>query len=109
MTKLEKNLPVKNTVDAVAMNLNDIWIIIDNLGILILTYKYILLCILQLHQIYKKVCERRNLSALDISEFISLTSLVEARGILRVIGKTHNRLSKVIIQRNAPFINKYLD
>ncbi|XP_046676138.1 cell division control protein 6 homolog [Homalodisca vitripennis] len=52
----------------------------------------------KLHDVYKKVCGRRNLSALDMSEFVSLTSLVEARGILRVTGKTHNRLSKVVLQ-----------
>lgn len=49
----------------------------------------------QLHEVYKKVCERRNMTPLDISEFITLTSLVEARGILKISGKTHNRLSKV--------------
>jgi hypothetical protein len=49
----------------------------------------------QLHEVYKKVCERRNLSALDLSEFLSLASLVEARGVTKIVGKVKNRLAKV--------------
>lgn len=48
-----------------------------------------------MHEVYKRVCEKRNLTALDLSEFLSLANLVSTRGILRVVGKNHNRLSKV--------------
>lgn len=52
----------------------------------------------KLHEVYCKICEKRNLVAVDISEFISLASLVETRGILRVQGKIKNRLSKISLQ-----------
>uniref|UniRef100_A0A1B6CXR5 Cell division control protein n=1 Tax=Clastoptera arizonana TaxID=38151 RepID=A0A1B6CXR5_9HEMI len=52
----------------------------------------------KLHDVYRKVCEKRNISSVDLSEFLSLTSLVSSRGILRVIGKNHNRFSKVVLQ-----------
>ncbi|KAL1124228.1 hypothetical protein AAG570_001998 [Ranatra chinensis] len=48
-----------------------------------------------LHQVYQRVCERRNLSAVDLSEFVSLVELVEARGVMKIVGKTKNRLAKV--------------
>lgn len=49
----------------------------------------------QLHDVYKKVCTKRNLASLDISEFISVAELVESRGAIRIVGKIKNRLSKV--------------
>ncbi|KAK9509919.1 hypothetical protein O3M35_004806 [Rhynocoris fuscipes] len=52
----------------------------------------------KLHDIYRKVCGKCNLSALDLSEFLSLAELVESRGVIRIQGKIKNRLSKVIMQ-----------
>lgn len=49
----------------------------------------------QLYEIYKKVCEKRNLLLLDLSEFTSVCSLVETKGVFIIKGKTRNRLSKV--------------
>ncbi|EZA49517.1 Cell division control protein 6-like protein [Ooceraea biroi] len=51
-----------------------------------------------LYEVYKKVCKKRNIHAVDISEFVSLCSLIETRGILRVVGKKEARLSKVNLQ-----------
>ncbi|XP_046412210.1 cell division control protein 6 homolog [Neodiprion fabricii] len=48
-----------------------------------------------LHEVYKKVCKKRNIHIVDMSEFVSLCSLVETRGVLRIVGKKEPRLSKV--------------
>ncbi|XP_015584726.1 cell division control protein 6 homolog [Cephus cinctus] len=52
----------------------------------------------KLQEVYKKVCRKRNIHAVDISEFVGLCSLVETRGIIRVSGKKEPRLSKVHLQ-----------
>ncbi|XP_001605030.2 cell division control protein 6 homolog [Nasonia vitripennis] len=52
----------------------------------------------KLHQVYRKVCMKRNLQVLDMSEFVSLCSLIETRGILRLMMKKETRLSKVSLQ-----------
>lgn len=52
----------------------------------------------KLHEVYKKVCSKRNLSAVDQGEFGSLCSLLEARGIVRVVGKREPRLNKVSLE-----------
>ncbi|OXU28213.1 hypothetical protein TSAR_011724 [Trichomalopsis sarcophagae] len=52
----------------------------------------------KLHQVYRKVCMKRNLQVLDMSEFVSLCSLIETRGILRLMMKKEARLSKVSLQ-----------
>ncbi|KAF2896896.1 hypothetical protein ILUMI_09283 [Ignelater luminosus] len=49
----------------------------------------------KLHGVYKKVCQKRNLSAVDQAEFVGLCSLVETRGIMRIVGKKETRLHKV--------------
>lgn len=51
----------------------------------------------RLHDVYRKVCTKKNINSLDMSEFLSLAELVESRGVLRIIGKTKNRLSKVVL------------
>ncbi|XP_046736632.1 cell division control protein 6 homolog isoform X2 [Diprion similis] len=51
-----------------------------------------------LHEVYKKVCKKRNIHMVDMSEFVSLCSLVETRGVLRIVGKKEPRLSKVHLQ-----------
>lgn len=62
----------------------------------------------KLHEVYKRVCEKRNLTALDLSEFLSLANLVSTRGILRVVGKNYNRLSKVTLQWDEKEISNAL-
>ncbi|PSN37791.1 hypothetical protein C0J52_13365 [Blattella germanica] len=52
----------------------------------------------KLHEVYKRVCNKKNLMAVDQAEFLSLCQLVETRGILRVQGKKEARLSKVCLQ-----------
>ncbi|XP_014247807.1 cell division control protein 6 homolog [Cimex lectularius] len=56
------------------------------------------LTITKLHDVYKKICEKRNISFLDLSEFLNLAQLIEARGCIKIQGKVKNRLSKVILQ-----------
>ncbi|XP_011695267.1 PREDICTED: cell division control protein 6 homolog isoform X1 [Wasmannia auropunctata] len=52
----------------------------------------------RLYEVYRKVCKKRNISAVDNSEFVNMCSLVETRGILRVVGKKEARLCKVNLQ-----------
>ncbi|XP_078046379.1 cell division cycle 6 isoform X2 [Augochlora pura] len=52
----------------------------------------------RLHEVYKKVCKKRNIHAVDGSEFVSLCSLIETRGILRLVIKKEPRLSKVNLE-----------
>nr|XP_012149856.1 PREDICTED: cell division control protein 6 homolog isoform X2 [Megachile rotundata] len=52
----------------------------------------------RLHEVYKKVCRKRNIHAVDASEFFSLCSLIETRGILKLIRKKEPRLSKINLE-----------
>ncbi|XP_031838552.1 cell division cycle 6 [Nomia melanderi] len=52
----------------------------------------------RLHEVYKKVCKKRNIHAVDGSEFVSLCSLIETRGILKLARKKEPRLSKVNLE-----------
>lgn len=52
----------------------------------------------RLYEVYKKVCKKRNIYAIDISEFVCLCTLIETRGILRVMKKKEARLSKLSLQ-----------
>nr|CAD7594078.1 unnamed protein product [Timema genevievae] len=52
----------------------------------------------KLHEVYRRVCTKRNLLDVDQSEFFSLCHLVETRGILRVQRHKEPRLSKVCLQ-----------
>ncbi|KZC06886.1 PREDICTED: cell division control protein 6 homolog [Dufourea novaeangliae] len=52
----------------------------------------------KLHEVYKKVCKKRNIHAVDCSEFVSLCSLIETRGILKLTTKREPRLSKVNLE-----------
>lgn len=56
------------------------------------------LFLFQLHEVYKKVCKKRNICAADFSEFLSMCLLIETRGTLRIVGKNQSRLSKVNLQ-----------
>lgn len=52
----------------------------------------------KLHEVYKRVCSKRNLSAVDQAEFVGLCSLLETRGIVKVVGKKEPRLNKVSLE-----------
>lgn len=53
----------------------------------------------QLYEVYKKVCSKQKINSMDMSvEFVSLCTLVETRGILRVTTKKDPRLSKIHLQ-----------
>lgn len=52
----------------------------------------------RLHDVYKKVCTKRNIQAVDQSEFIGICGLIETKGILRVSGKKETRLNKVNLE-----------
>ncbi|GJQ76335.1 Cdc6 [Trypoxylus dichotomus] len=52
----------------------------------------------KLHDVYKKVCTKQNILAVDQAEFAGLCSLIETRGIIRVSGKKEPRLHKVHLE-----------
>ncbi|GLV38605.1 Cdc6 [Carabus blaptoides fortunei] len=52
----------------------------------------------RLHQVYRKVCQKRNLSAIDQSEFVGLCSLLETRGMIRIQSKKEPRLNRVCLE-----------
>ncbi|EDV94298.1 cell division control protein 6 homolog [Drosophila grimshawi] len=52
----------------------------------------------RLHEVYRRVCAKRNILALDQAEFAGTVDLVETRGILRIVRKKEPRLSKVVLQ-----------
>ncbi|CAH0392794.1 unnamed protein product [Bemisia tabaci] len=52
----------------------------------------------KLYDVFRKVCSKQRLGGVDLSEFISLCDLVQARGILKIHSKTRNRQSKVSLQ-----------
>ncbi|KAI4467517.1 cell division control protein 6-related [Holotrichia oblita] len=52
----------------------------------------------KLHDVYKKVCTKQNILAVDQAEFAGLCSLLETRGIIRVCGKKEPRLHKVHLE-----------
>ena len=62
----------------------------------------------RLHGVYSKVCSIRNIPPVDQSEFASLCSLVETRGIVRVIRKGEPRLHKVQMQWDEEEVNDAL-
>lgn len=52
----------------------------------------------RLHEVFKKACKTRNISATDFSDFLSLCMLAESQGIIRVQRKKEQRLSQVQMQ-----------
>ncbi|KAH8415704.1 hypothetical protein KR222_010406 [Zaprionus bogoriensis] len=52
----------------------------------------------RLHEVYRRVCAKRNILALDQAEFAGTVDLVETRGILRIMRKKEPRLHKVLLQ-----------
>ena len=54
-----------------------------------------LISVLQLHEIYSKVCQKRQMAAIDHSEFQGVTSLLEARGMIGIKKAKETRMAKV--------------
>lgn len=52
----------------------------------------------KLHEVYRKICNKRNLQPVDQSEFVSLLSLIETRGIIKVQGKKAPQMNKVCLE-----------
>lgn len=52
----------------------------------------------KLHEVYKRICKKRNILNVDQAEFVGLCALIETRGIIRVTGKKEPRLNKVNLE-----------
>ncbi|XP_036341778.1 cell division control protein 6 homolog [Rhagoletis pomonella] len=59
----------------------------------------------RLHEVYRRVCLKRNIHVLDQAEFAGLVELVETRGILRIMRKKEPRLCKVLLQWDEEEVN----
>lgn len=62
----------------------------------------------RLHDVYKKVCKKRNILAVDQSEFVGLCELVETRGLIRVQKKKEPRQNKIGLQWDENEVNQAL-
>ncbi|CAH1104483.1 unnamed protein product [Psylliodes chrysocephalus] len=49
----------------------------------------------KLHEVYRRVCDKRKISSVDQAEFVGLCSLIETRGIIHINRKKEQRLNKV--------------
>lgn len=56
---------------------------------------FIYLIFFQLHNMFKKVCQRYNVVGVDQSEFINMCSLLDTRGIISTKKGKEPRLMKV--------------
>uniref|UniRef100_A0A1Y9H2N6 Cell division control protein n=1 Tax=Anopheles dirus TaxID=7168 RepID=A0A1Y9H2N6_9DIPT len=63
----------------------------------------------KLHDVYRTICTKRNIHAVDQAEFISLCSLVETRGIVRLQGKKEPRMHRVCLQWDEEEVNSALN
>lgn len=52
----------------------------------------------KLHDVYRRICGKRNLNAVDQMEFVGLCELIETRGLVKVVKKKEPRLSKIRLQ-----------
>lgn len=51
-----------------------------------------------MHGVYVKVCNKRGIPSIDESEFIGMCSLIETKGIIRMIKNKVARLTKIQLQ-----------
>ncbi|XP_058834777.1 cell division control protein 6 homolog [Topomyia yanbarensis] len=63
----------------------------------------------KLHQVYKAVCAKQNLQSVDQTEFTNLCSLVETRGVLRMVGKKEARMNRVLLQWDEDEVHNVLN
>lgn len=54
----------------------------------------------KLHGVYTLICNKRNLTAVDQVEFVGLCSLIETKGIIKIVRKKEPRMNKVILEWN---------
>lgn len=47
--------------------------------------------------VFTTICKKRNIQVRDLSEFITMCSLLETRGVIKIFGQNINRLSKVLL------------
>ncbi|XP_060863283.1 cell division control protein 6 homolog [Metopolophium dirhodum] len=47
--------------------------------------------------VFTTICKKRNVQVRDLSEFITMCSLLETRGVIKILGQNINRLSKVLL------------
>ncbi|XP_073842248.1 cell division cycle 6 [Musca autumnalis] len=59
----------------------------------------------RLHEVYRRVCNKRHIHPLDQAEFAGTVDLVQTRGILRIIKKKEPRLHKVQLQWDEDEVN----
>lgn len=52
----------------------------------------------RLHDVYKRICSKKNIHGVDQPEFVSICGLVETRGIIRIVNKKEPRFHKVLLQ-----------
>ena len=52
----------------------------------------------RLHDVFKKVCKSRNILATDFSEFLSLCTLAETQGIIKITKKKEQRFSQIQLE-----------
>ncbi|XP_050307032.1 cell division control protein 6 homolog [Anthonomus grandis grandis] len=62
----------------------------------------------KLHEIYSRVCQKRNLTSVDQAEFVGLCQLIETKGIIRVSGKKEPRLHKITLEWNENEVSEAL-
>ncbi|XP_049298987.1 cell division control protein 6 homolog [Anopheles funestus] len=63
----------------------------------------------KLHNVYTTICIKRNIQAVDQTEFIGLCSLVETRGIVRLQGKKEPRMNRVCLQWDEEEVSSALN
>ncbi|XP_052894201.1 cell division control protein 6 homolog [Anopheles moucheti] len=63
----------------------------------------------KLHDVYKTICTKRNIQAVDQTEFTGLCSLVETRGIVRLQGKKEPRMHRVCLQWDEEEVSSALN
>ncbi|KAL1498354.1 hypothetical protein ABEB36_009167 [Hypothenemus hampei] len=114
---LKEVVTVLNNIYGTAQNLNE-----DNEDSFPLQQKIIICSLLltlkkaknkditigKLHEIYSKICSKRNLSAVDQAEFVGLCSLIETKGIIRVYGRKEPRMHKVTLEWNEHEVSEAL-
>lgn len=62
----------------------------------------------RLHDVYKKICAKRNIHAVDQSEFVGVCDLVESRGIISFLRKKEPRHCRISLQWDETEINQTL-
>lgn len=62
----------------------------------------------RLHDVYKKICMKRNIQAVDQSEFVGVCDLVESRGVISFLRKNEPRQCRISLQWDETEINQTL-